>query len=341
MAKNKLGQFFITNWEYIFTNLKIPKGITTIIELFTGNGDLLNFCGEKYKLECYDIDPKHSFIVKRDTLDNPPDYNGKFIITNPPFLARNKSTDKRIFEKYKTNDLYKCFIKELCSDNKPIGGIIIVPLNFWSSIRDADVKLRGKFLEFYRIYHINIFEETVFKDTSYTVCSFQFSQNKKETYPIMITVYPSLTEITATLTKDNNYSIGGEIYNIGTNSKYTITRLTSKNLDSKNTNMVVNCIDGGTDSTQISFKYVSEGDIYIDTTPRQSARSFATLIIEPSISDKEQRKLVAKCNRYLQEKRNEYHSLFLTNYRESKTLARKRISFDLVYKITRHVLETM
>lgn len=31
--------------------------------------------------------------------------------------------------------------------------------------------------------------------------------------------------------------------------------------------------------------------------------------------------------------RTKYNSLFLTNYRESKKIARKRISFDLVYNI--------
>ena len=33
----------------------------------------------------------------------------------------------------------------------------------------------------------------------------------------------------------------------------------------------------------------------------------------------------------LNEYREKYNSLFLTNYRESKDIARKRISFDLVY----------
>ena len=36
--------------------------------------------------------------------------------------------------------------------------------------------------------------------------------------------------------------------------------------------------------------------------------------------------------------REKYHSLFLTNYRESKDIARKRISFDLVYQIVGHLL---
>ena len=59
----------------------------------------------------YDIEPKKDGIVKKDTLLNPPDYQGKFVITNPPYLARNKCADKTLFDKYQTNDLYKCFIK--------------------------------------------------------------------------------------------------------------------------------------------------------------------------------------------------------------------------------------
>ena len=93
--KHKFGQFYTTNYTYILQNLFIPKNITTIIEPFTGNGDLLNFFDKKkYNLECYDIEPQKKFVVQRDTIKNPPNYNDKFIITNPPYLARNKAKDK-------------------------------------------------------------------------------------------------------------------------------------------------------------------------------------------------------------------------------------------------------
>jgi hypothetical protein len=36
---------------------------------------------------------------------------------------------------------------------------------------------------------------------------------------------------------------------------------------------------------------------------------------------------------------DKYNSLFLTNYRESKKIARKRISFDLAYKIVGMLLK--
>ena len=95
-TKQKLGQFYTTNYKYILQNLSIPKNIKNIIEPFTGNADLLKFIDniDSYNIECYDIDPKTDKTIKRDTIKNPPDYNNKFVITNPPYLARNKSKDK-------------------------------------------------------------------------------------------------------------------------------------------------------------------------------------------------------------------------------------------------------
>ena len=56
---------------------------------------------------------KKEVYYKKDTVKNPPDYNNKYLITNPPYLARNKSKDKSLFDKYDVNDLYKCVIKHI------------------------------------------------------------------------------------------------------------------------------------------------------------------------------------------------------------------------------------
>ena len=143
MKKSQLGQFYTSNYEYILSNMRIPDDVKTIIEPFVGKGDLLNFIENKdnYKIETYDIDPKIDNSIKRDTLSNPPVYKNKFVLTNPPFLARNKSKKKDLYDKYKCNDLYKCFIMNLISDVCQ-GGIVILPLNFFSSIRKSDVDLR-------------------------------------------------------------------------------------------------------------------------------------------------------------------------------------------------------
>jgi len=337
--KKNLGQFFTKNYDYILQSLYIPENTSTIVEPFCGEGDMLKFIKnrEKYKIECYDIEPKNEDITKCDTLLNPPSYKDKFIITNPPYLARNKCKNKTIFDKYDVNDLYKCFLLNL-TENICLGGIIIIPLNFWSSIRKMDIELRQKFLDIYDVLHINIFEEQVFSDTSYAVSSFQFSLKKSEINMIKIMIYPSKKEMNVLLNKENNYIIGGEIYFIDTkNSKYTVSRLIRG--DKKNTNILVKCIDDNIDN-KICMKIVKDNEVFYDDTPKKSARTYATLCIDPPINDLQQEKLVKDFNEYLYNFREKYNSLFMANYRESNTIARKRISFDLIYKIVEHLLNT-
>ena len=337
--KHRLGQYFTTNYKYILQNMKIPENVVNIVEPFCGAADLLGFIENKdlYTIECYDIEPKKDYILQRDTIQFPPNYENKFIITNPPYLARNKSKSKVVFDKYDVNDLFKCFIKELIT-NHCIGGIIIVPLNFWSSIRKNDILLRKSFLEIYDITQLNIFEERVFDDTSYTVCSFQFEQKQNIINEIKITIYPSNVKITTILNDGNNYLIGGDIYNLESKNVYKIARLTNKNKTKQNTNILVKCIDDNINS-KIGLSIVSNEDIYIDETPNQTARTYATLTIEPKIDLDKQKKIVEKFNSFLESHRIKYNSLFLANYRESKDIARKRISFDLVYSIVEHILD--
>lgn len=327
--KKNFGQYYTTNFEYILSGMKVPENSkdTILIEPMAGNGDLLNWCSEKFKnIECYDIDPKKNFIIQRDTLRNPPDYTGKFLITNPPYLARNKSLDKTLFDKYKVNDLYKCLIKNLLT-NKPISGILIIPLNFFSSIRTADSDLRRNFLKFYTITKLNIFTEKVFEDTSYSVCSFSFKLGCSN-LETDIVFFPQNIKLKFHFTSKNNF-IGEELYNLPQNSNIKISRATSKNLENI-TDILVKCID---DETKINMSINPEH--YIDSTPRLSSRSYATLTIFPAISKARQELLVKQFNNFLDEKRKKYNSLFLTNYREGE---RKRISFELVYNITNYLL---
>lgn len=355
--KKELGQFYTTNYKYILQNLYIPSCFNgIIIEPFCGKGNLIPFINDciekngnidKIQIECYDIESNESWIIKRDTLNNPPNYLNKFVITNPPYLARNKTNDKIIFDKYKENDLYKCFLRELIS-NCCYGGILIVPLNFFSSIRSSDIKLRNDFFNIYKIIIINIFEEKVFNDTSYTVVSFLFIKksnlceidNSDIDELTKIIIHPSLKEIKHNFSKNNNYMIGGDIYNLKLNNSYSITRISSKNKDScYNTNINVKCIDDN-ENNKIKLIFVNDvKDIYIDTTPNLSGRTYATLNISPKIDLEKQKELVNKFNKYFNDYREKYHSLFLSNYRESKDIARKRVSFDLIYMIVEYILE--
>jgi hypothetical protein len=67
-----------------------------------------------------------------------------------------------------------------------------------------------------------------------------------------------------------------------------------------------------------------------------------TTHIDDSINNKIGLKIVELFNNYLNEKREEFNSLFLSNYREStnNNIARKRISFTLVYEICNYLINT-
>jgi hypothetical protein len=350
--KQQLGQFMTTKYQYILQGMKIPENVKHIIEPMTGKGDLIEFIDtEKYILfqnsdekseyiiELYDIDPQSDAIIQRDTILNPPNYKNKFLITNPPYLARNKSLNKELYNLYNQNDLYKCLILELIKQGSPYG-ILIIPVNFWSSIRKNDIELREMFINKYNILRLNIFEEQVFDDTTITICSFQYELKKiKKEQEINIHIYPIMKNLIGELNKDNNFMLGGSVYNLNT-SKYKIYRLTKENKEKKNTNLLVKCIDDNINN-KIAMDFVSDDKIFIDNTPNLSARTYATLIIEPAISIDDQKILKNHFNDFLNEWRNEYHSLFLANYRESNDIARKRISFDLIYLITGNILDVM
>ena len=144
-VQKKFGQFYTTNYDYILDGFTIPDN-SNIIEPFVGQGDLLNWIGSK-PVEKYDIDPKIE-CIHQDTLLTPPDYKDKFVITNPPYLAKNKTKDRKVYDLWKVDDLYKAFIKSIVVGDVR-GGIIIVPLNFLSG-EDRDGGVRRLFFSKYK-----------------------------------------------------------------------------------------------------------------------------------------------------------------------------------------------
>lgn len=331
MSKHQKGQFFTTQSEYILQGFTYPPETKRVIEPFAGKKDLLSFLPSSVSAECYDIEPQSADIIQRDTLRFPPDYRGAFVITNPPYLARNKAEEKEIFDLYHTNDLYKCFLLQLL-DHKPDGGILIIPLNFWCSVRISDIELRSRWLETFEIIQLNIFEEPVFDDTTCAVCSFQF-QTRTHPSSVPLTFYPSCESLEVDLNDSNSYLVGGEIYNLPVSGRYSIRRITLSNENQRNTNLRAKCID---DKELIHLSIVEDSCVYVDQTEDQTGRTYASFVIDPPLSLSLQTSLVSEFNRWFTEYRKKYHSLFLSNYRDSR---RKRISFDLLYRIMAYLIE--
>ena len=330
-SKQQLGQFMTTNYKYIMDSMVVPD-VSRVDEPFAGKKDMLGILERHTPTVCYDIDPQAPDIIQRDTLADPPEYN--YVITNPPYLARNKAHDKTLYDKYQTNDLYKCFVISLI-DSAATGGIIIIPLNFWSSIRKQDVDLRRKFLQRFVVERVNVFEERVFDDTSYAVCCIQFVSGSSDNIPFYI--YPEKRRFNFTLDRANNYSIGGEIYKLCTSRRIKVGRLTSKNEATASATYIKLYALDANSKNRIRLEI---GARHVDRTARHTERSFATLTIEPHISIAMQALLALEFNIFLESYRRQYNSMFLTNYRESSDIARKRISFSLVYRIVNHLLTT-
>jgi hypothetical protein len=326
-SKFKLGQFYTTNSDYILQGMEVPAGVD-IIEPFCGQGDLVKWVGRE--VEKYDIDPKIDAITQ-DTLTNPPNYKGKYVVTNPPYLARNKSSDKVLYDKYDMNDLYKISIRTII-DGDADGGILIVPLNF---ISEDSFRLREYFFSIYKITRLNIFEEDVFDDTSYSVCSFQFE--KHDLYPLTppytklpIFIYPSGKEIELILDSKHHFTIGKSLFP-NVRSEYNIRRLVvGENLTS---DLYLRAIDTGTNEGRIKLS-INKSHLYGSLTDR----TFCTIQTNKKIDNEEF--VCEKFNEILEKYRERYNSLFLTNYRNSTSFyARKRITFKQAYSLIEQILK--
>jgi hypothetical protein len=346
--KKLKGQFYTVQNDYILADLDPPPpNATRLIEPFAGKGDLIDWYKRQpastLPVEAYDIDPKSPTIQQRDTLRNPPDYSDAWVLTNPPYLARNKCEDKTIFDLYNTNDLYKAFIHSLAASVKPAaGGILIIPAGFFLSPRDIDVRCREAFLSRYRILKVKYFEEDVFPDTPTTVVAISFvcqpAGAKPQEQEMEWIKMPAAEKKTFRVLKANDWIIGGEIYHLAAAPDIKIRRHVvgvPLKEGEQLTALTLSALDSGKENGRICLQY-REGYTYpaIDTS-----RSYATLCIQGRrLTAAEQTTIAQRFNEFVEKKRGETWSLFLPQYRESKEYARKRIPFELAYLIVLHLI---
>jgi hypothetical protein len=355
MSSNKKnrGQFYTTNAAYILDGFSLPpKDIRCVIEPFAGKGSLIEWIrqlGYMDDIQAFDIEPnnEHLDIELRDTLINPPDYKDTWILTNPPYLARNKSVNKEIFNLYDTNDLYKCFINSVVRQNNCKGGLFIIPAGFFFSPREMDVKCRDAFMKNYKILKVKYFEEPVFEDTTTTIVAFSFEKSdvKLQEQTIEWCIIPSNERKAFSISSSYNWIIGGDIYHLSIPENISVRRYVEGHKLRENEQQLyitLNALDssssGGTCSTcgtkegRIGLSYKKD---YIYPA-KDCSRTYATFrITGKTLDEAEQIQLCKDFNEFIEQKRKETWSLFLPQFRE---YARKRIPFELAYRIFLHVI---
>jgi hypothetical protein len=360
--KKELGQFNTTNVDYILQGLENLIAGKAVVDPYAGNGDLLKWAkknGAKPVIG-YDIDPnciKNNIFNNDSLITIPP--SGNFILTNPPYLYKGKMNEymkKKYMLDDCVEDLYHLSLLRIINSDYD-EGIIIIPVNFFSA-ENSD-KIRKKFLDVYDIENVNYFTEQVFDDTTYNVVAFHFFKSTRANRILEINIFPERKECSLVVEKEFDYRIGGrELYNIINCKKIlNIKRLTEdmmnenvgsykvdgyyndyKTIVSYNLNkafkqkidnniIVLNCIDSKLENKICAEDIKSYNKHFL--VGKNTSRNIAYILID-DITIETQKKLVFEFNKKLNELREKYSSLFLTNFRDNN---RKRISFDFCYKL--------
>jgi len=361
--KRQLCQFFTANSDYILSGFERFVKNKSVVDCFAGAGDLLKWAKKNgaNSIRGFDVDKNYvdnKIVFKKDSLKNPQKYD--FVITNPPYLYQNKMKDNSILANSKHTDLYQLSLEKIMDSRE---GIVIVPINFLSA--ENSRYIRKIFLEKFEIIKANYFTQQVFPDTTYNVISFYYKQKKqkKSTMKIDWTIFPENKRTEITIHHSHNWQIGGEFLSKINESRnlLKISRLEEKDLQNgnikikaaynhlddrkeffvnknfyekiKNNIIILKAIDTGTNDGKICLddirKYGCDALISIKTSRNQIQIMFPCAITIP-----EQEKIIKLFNDELEQKRSEYYSLFMTNYRDKD---RKRISFNFAYNFINYL----
>lgn len=330
--KSQQGQFNTTNVDYILKSFESKVAGKNVIDPFCGERDLLNWAEQHGASSVFGVDLDTSLEGPDDYANSfidPYSYENHFILANPPYLAKNKSSDKSIFELFNTDDLYKAALQTFAECDE---GIVIIPVNFLSS---REAKTRTWFLKNFRITQCVLFEEQVFDDTTSTVIAFHFEKGINE--PFTLTCVPSQKTIEVFLNPKYNYLYGEDFFSfIDTPNTYNVKRLLIGQ-EEPTSQLYLNALDGGSEHNRIKLS-ISETPYY----GKQTDRSKASIVLGIDLTQEQEQEVCKLFNDTLEKFREEYHSLFLSNYRESSTLyARKRIGFEQAYKLINKCISTI
>lgn len=305
-SKQALGQYFTTNADLILSGFEHLMLNKHVIDPFAGGWDLLHWAqqhGASY-VSAYDIEPKLDGTEHNDSLLNPPSYLGSFVLTNPPYLASNKSKGKYkdIFAKWNQSDLYKCFLASMTNADE---AIVIIPSNF---LCESNSKARSMLFAHYDVVAAKYWKEQVFDDATTGVCALHLKQkqglnNGVQEFPCLI--LPEGKQITMRLEKDHGYLHGGhELSSL--NKSYEFEKVSDQDI---NTNIVVGCLDGG--KYELGFHYNDNEPI---RAPKTVITTFQVNTVGFTLTQEQQIEVIKHANTMLAHLRTQYDSMFLSNY---------------------------
>lgn len=343
--KQLKGQFFTSNATELLRGYEELVRGKRVVDPFAGDWDLLNWALENgaTEIEGFDIDPQNAKTERRDSLLNPPDFQNRFLVSNPPYLSSNKNKDKRAYDRWEQNDLYKCHLASLIEGNCE-GGILILPSNFISESRD---KARDLFLRNFQPLRLDYYYYQVFPNATTGIAVIAFERKPLEgegrTFPAFIHYAPeNVRSVEIELRPEYKWLWGKEFFDRinSVKSPFSINKWTEDETGFL-TNIVLGLLDKGSWQQGLSF---NEGETVVC-----GKKSFTTYqLLFPNVihgqrtkdvlTEEIQRKLVCRFNHELQTYRTQYHGLFLSNFMGAD---QKILSRDWCHKLLQITLEDL
>ena len=313
--KIKLGQFFTkaTLWLKPQVEDFIKNSHCSVAyDPFAGGGDLLKAASEIIgfkKTKGLDIDESLNWEFN-DSLLNIPHVDNAIIITNPPYIAKQSASRKKIdlskyFSTSPYDDVYLIALDKMLAAQKYV--VAIIPESFINS----SYKLKRK------IQSITILEENPFEDTENPVCVVCFDG-----------ICKGYDEI-AVYKNDKLVNTLEKIQNIRIEPNHTI-KITFNTLKGW---LGLRAIDSTDDKTFICFDYKDNFEYDWESNIKVSSRHFS--LIDIDVPDKHRGAFINRCNEIIKKVRIDSSDILLTPFKGNtkKGVRRRRLDFRLARAI--------
>lgn len=321
--KIKLGQFFTKSSIWLKPQvIEFIKSSNCSIayDPFAGGGDLLKVSREILSFKNViglDIDHSLNWVIN-DSLLNIPYVNNAIIITNPPYIAKQSASRKKIdlskyFSTSNYDDLYLIALDKMLEAQDYV--VAIIPESFINSTyKQKD-----------RLSQITILEENPFEDTYNPVCIACFDGIKKDFSKIKI--YKNETYI--------NTLQAIQDLRLEPNKKIKITFNT---LDGW---LGLRAIDGANDKTFIGFDFKENFNCDWKKYTKVSSRNLS--LIDVSVPEEKRKVFIDECNKIITELRNSSSDILLTPFKGNTKsgMRRRRLDFTLARAIIEKAIDNI
>lgn len=313
--KIKLGQFFTKDSLWLkpqVIDFISKSGCTIAYDPFAGGGDLLKASQNILhfqNVKGLDIDESLQWDIN-DSLLSIPHIDNAIIITNPPYIAKQSASRKKIdlskyFNLTTYDDVYLIALDKMLEAQHNV--VAIIPESF----------LNSSYKQKNLISSITVLEENPFEDTENPVCVVCFDHVPKSLDKVMIYKNNQLINSLEGINK----------IRIEPDNKVKIIFNTLKGW------LGLRAVDSTDDKTFINFDFKGNFKYDWENNIKVSSRHFS--LIDLDVPESKRKDFIDECNKIIKQLRVESCDILLTPFKGNtkKGIRRRRLDFRLARAI--------